>query len=109
MDIKTATEVLKRHNKWRRGDDNYPMAEPRVLGEAIDLVLEHLQTAEYKPIKIETQKIEGIVESIEAMRLPMKGKPKKLSNIELATKLIVSGDEHSKFTRGIMVWFKISM
>jgi hypothetical protein len=33
-------EYLKRHNKWRRGDDTYPMSDPKELGECIDRIVE---------------------------------------------------------------------
>lgn len=43
MDIKTATQILKRHNKWRRGDENILPVGPRGLGVAIDTILEKLK------------------------------------------------------------------
>jgi len=37
MTYRGAMEILKRHNKWRRGDDDFLPAKPKELGEAIDL------------------------------------------------------------------------
>lgn len=31
-----AADILERHNKWRRGDDEYEMANPKELGIAIE-------------------------------------------------------------------------
>ena len=38
MKIEEAIEILERHNEWRRGAD-IPMAQPSILGEAIDIVI----------------------------------------------------------------------
>ena len=44
MTIEKAIEILELHNKWRRDDDGkYEMAEPKELGEAIDLVISELK------------------------------------------------------------------
>jgi len=42
MTIKQATKELKRHNKWRRGAD-IKVAEPWVIGKAIDTVVEWVE------------------------------------------------------------------
>ncbi len=39
MKIEEAIEILENHNKWRRGDDDIPMTNPKLLGLAIDLVV----------------------------------------------------------------------
>lgn len=45
MDLKEVINVLEEHNRWRR-DKNVPaktkMAEPKVLGIAIDTAIKHL-------------------------------------------------------------------
>ena len=64
-------------------------------------------------IKLSLEEISGIKPSIEAMRLPMKSEGKSDSKYEngvfkigendlsLAKRLVLSGDEHGKFIRGI--------
>lgn len=39
MTLKEAIEVLRRHNKWRRGDDSVPETNPTTLGLAIDTII----------------------------------------------------------------------
>ena len=41
-----AVTLLENHNKWRRGDDTLEMAEPKDLGIAIELIVEHFNTKE---------------------------------------------------------------
>jgi len=43
MELKTAIELLEKHNQWRRGDDTIDMADPELLGMAIDLVLNQVK------------------------------------------------------------------
>lgn len=43
MNIIEAAELLERHNKWRRGDDNEGMADPAMLGVAIDVAVAALK------------------------------------------------------------------
>jgi len=43
MKLKKALKILDNHNKWRRGDDDYPMAHPTELGKAIDTVVNEYQ------------------------------------------------------------------
>lgn len=43
-DIRKAIEILKSHNEWRRGNTNTEMANPTELGEAIDIIVNHLST-----------------------------------------------------------------
>ena len=41
MDLQRAIEILSEHNKWRRDHtDTVPQTDPRLLGEAIDCVVE---------------------------------------------------------------------
>lgn len=44
MTLQEAVAILENHNKWRRGDDTIKMAEPKELGIAIDLIVEHFNT-----------------------------------------------------------------
>lgn len=43
MRLPIAIDILSDHNKWRRGDDAVPASNPRLLGIAIDTILEHLK------------------------------------------------------------------
>lgn len=43
MLIPDAIEILKNHNKWRRGDDSIKMVNPTILGKAIDTVVNSLE------------------------------------------------------------------
>ena len=43
MKLHKALKILDNHNKWRRGDDDYPMAHPTELGKAIDTVIKEYQ------------------------------------------------------------------
>lgn len=46
MKIEEAIEILERHNEWRRGAE-IPMAQPSILGEAIDVVIKELKRLLY--------------------------------------------------------------
>lgn len=37
MTEQEALELLRKHNRWRRGDDSIGMADPRAIGLAIDV------------------------------------------------------------------------
>lgn len=39
MTLKDAIEILRKHNKWRRGDDSVPETNPNTLGLAIDTII----------------------------------------------------------------------
>lgn len=39
MDRLKAADILRRHNKWRRGEKGYYMGDVKELGEAIDLAV----------------------------------------------------------------------
>ena len=44
MEIQEAIEILKTHNKWRRGDLNMEfMMDPKDIGLAIDTVVEYFE------------------------------------------------------------------
>lgn len=47
MTEREALELLKKHNRWRRGDDSLKMADPRAIGLAIDVacrvLAEHIE------------------------------------------------------------------
>ena len=44
MKLKEAAEILERHNKWRRDNDNqYEMINPKELGIAIDTVVRFIK------------------------------------------------------------------
>lgn len=40
MKIEEAIAILKQHNRWRRGAE-IPMTDPKILGEAIDCVVDY--------------------------------------------------------------------
>ena len=46
MTLQEALKLLEIHNKWRRGDDTLEMAEPKDLGIAIDLIVNHFNAKE---------------------------------------------------------------
>lgn len=43
MNIKKAIDVLKKHNKWRRGGEE-KMQKPKEIGEAIDFAINHMES-----------------------------------------------------------------
>ena len=43
MKIQEALSLLEHHNKWRRGAD-IKMIDPKMLGEAIDLIVNKYKT-----------------------------------------------------------------
>ena len=45
MKIEEAIAILKQHNEWRRGAD-IPMTDPKVIGEAIDCVVNYYEKKE---------------------------------------------------------------
>ena len=36
-------KILKHHNKWRRGNENLNMINPKTLGKAIDEAIRYLE------------------------------------------------------------------
>lgn len=42
MTLPEAVKILKEHNSWRRCDDS-EMISPKILGIAIDLIVEYLE------------------------------------------------------------------
>ena len=43
MEIETALIILKRHNRWRRGDESLEMEHPAEVGVAIDTLVEFVE------------------------------------------------------------------
>jgi hypothetical protein len=43
MKLHEAIEILKKHNEWRRNDENSEATNPTDLGIAIDVIVEHYQ------------------------------------------------------------------
>lgn len=43
MTTKQAISILKKYNKWRRGDSKMKMPDPTKIGVAIDIVIEQLE------------------------------------------------------------------
>jgi hypothetical protein len=39
MELKEAIEILREHNKWRRGDESIEPTNPTLLGWAIQAVI----------------------------------------------------------------------
>ena len=53
MKLKQAIGILETHNRWRRGDDTMSMTNPKDLGIAIDVVVEHFK---YNSVFMELEK-----------------------------------------------------
>ena len=55
MDRKTALEVLKKHQAWRRYngpiEDSPDMQDPAIIGQAIDVAIDALAYLTFKPEK----------------------------------------------------------
>ena len=63
----------------------------------------------YKPLEVTHLATKGISIALDAMRLP---KPQTqhtshADDLELAAKLIKTGDDHAKAMRGIIVWYEL--
>jgi len=43
MKITEALQILKDHQKWRRGDDSIEATNPKQLGIAIDVILDAVE------------------------------------------------------------------
>lgn len=39
MTFEEAVDILQEHNKWRRGEGNIEMVNPKTLGIAIDIII----------------------------------------------------------------------
>lgn len=78
----------------------------------------------YKPLKVESTDVAGIIESLKAMRLPKGSEndtnfPKAHfgwtddiigpSDARLAKSLILAGADHAKFQRGIIAWMTLHL
>jgi len=47
MDLKKAIDILELHNKWRRDNTGeVPFIEPKLIGEAIDLVVDEYKSGD---------------------------------------------------------------
>lgn len=44
MELKTAIEILEYHQEWRLGKREYMIHEPKILTEAIDVILDAFNT-----------------------------------------------------------------
>jgi len=77
MEVKNAIKVLKSHNKWRRGLMEEQTQSPKVIGEAIDTIVEHFE----KPDSFE--KLTDVKIQLEMDRDWFKKKSEKLDS-ELA-------------------------
>lgn len=62
MDALHASELLYRHNIWRRGDDTYDMANPKELGIALDMAVKALRQPDYRRV------IEKIIYAAEGLK-----------------------------------------
>ena len=61
----------------------------------------------YTHLKIETLETAGFSSAKQAVRLPHQGKEIKRGYGELASALIISGDDHAKAFRGCIAWYKM--
>lgn len=48
MELKTAIEILEYHQKWRLGEREDMIHEPKKLTEALDLVIKEIKNIEIK-------------------------------------------------------------
>lgn len=70
----TAVEVLRQHNRWRRGED-IPQQDPKRIGEAIDSVCNQVETCasqcEATACRIELQRLRAcaarVIEAFESL------------------------------------------
>lgn len=87
MNLKEAAEVLRKHNDWRRSCGNELMANPTVLGTAIDVLVDHANQSPYPVHQVRTA--EEVIEELahkcfvyptnkegEGMTVPVGGNPK---------------------------------
>lgn len=44
MNKEKVIEILKTHNKWRRGNENIEMLNPKEIGQAIDFAIKYLES-----------------------------------------------------------------
>ena len=77
MELKNAIKVIKSHNKWRRGFIEEQIQSPKVIGEAIDTIVEHFK----KPDSFE--RLTDVIIQLEMDRDCFKKKSEKLDS-ELA-------------------------
>ncbi len=60
MKTQEAIKILTLHNNWRRGDDTYPMQDPKLIGIAIDVILDQLTKT--------TDQFERLIKAIEPFK-----------------------------------------
>jgi hypothetical protein len=48
MSEKEAIIILIQHNDWRRGNDDLPMTDPKLLGIAIDTIIKAWEERNYE-------------------------------------------------------------
>lgn len=90
MTIEQAIEILERHNKWRRGDDEIPETNPKELGEAIDTVVDNFKistlNAAYLPQKVKDKQLRSNIWGcfIESIQLTKPWSAKKTCDLIIA-------------------------
>lgn len=52
-EMKSARKVLEDHNRWRRGEDDVPVTQPKALGTALEIAIKALRWAERLEGKVE--------------------------------------------------------
>ena len=55
MELQEAIEILKKHNRWRRGAE-IQQQNPFIIGEAIDTVVTHYETENYLKMVLSSKK-----------------------------------------------------
>lgn len=43
MNIQESTEILKKHNEWRKGSDKIEMIKPQIISKAIDTLIQYFE------------------------------------------------------------------
>jgi len=63
----------------------------------------------YKPLKIKLLEVAGFGPSFKAMRLPKGSRGGGPKDKTLARKLILAGNDHAKFVRGVVVYLELEL
>lgn len=69
----------------------------------------------YFPLQVKNYEVHGTLWAMKAMRLPLQSKGDTegccvgQKDLELASRLVKSGDDHAKAMRGIVVWLELKM
>ena len=63
----------------------------------------------YRPLKIHLLQVVGVEHSLKAMRNPHMSHERSTyeADLALASKLVKAGDEHAKFTRGVIAYIEL--